>query len=135
MGGASYLPTRSMSHPDAITVCCEPGCPTLVRGASRCPQHHLPDRRGSRGYSTAAWQTARRMYLAGHPHCEAFSIENGTAIYCGEPATEVDHIDGLGPRGPRGTDPTNLRALCKTHHSQRTGRDHKPGSRALRGVA
>jgi 5-methylcytosine-specific restriction enzyme A len=124
-----------MSHPDTITVCCEPGCPTLVRGASRCPQHHLPDRRGSRGYSTAAWQRARTAYLKAHPICEWTHQGDRYVEICLSLATEVDHIDGLGPRGPRGTDLTNLRALCKTHHSQRTGRDHKPGSRALRGVA
>lgn len=125
-----------MSHPHTITVCCEPGCPTLVRGASRCPQHHLPDRRGSRGYSTAAWQRARAAYLATHPYCQEPVWVGGDGLLhaCGHRSTEVDHIDGLGPRGPRGTDTTNLRALCKHHHAKRTGRDHKPGSRMTRGV-
>jgi 5-methylcytosine-specific restriction protein A len=35
-------------------------------------------------------------------------------------AKEVDHIDGLGPSGPRGFDWTNLQALSKSHHSRKT---------------
>jgi len=42
-------------------------------------------------------------------------------------ATDVDHIDGLGPNGPRGHDWSNLRALCHSHHSQRTARDQPGG--------
>lgn len=35
-------------------------------------------------------------------------------------ATEVDHIDGLGPLGPRGFDPDNLQAMSHRHHSRKT---------------
>jgi 5-methylcytosine-specific restriction protein A len=38
-------------------------------------------------------------------------------------ATEVDHVDGLGPLGPRGHDWANLQALTKAHHSRKTGRE------------
>ena len=44
-------------------------------------------------------------------------------IWCGGRATDVDHIDGLGPLGPRGYDPGNCRALCHSCHSWRTARD------------
>jgi hypothetical protein len=42
-------------------------------------------------------------------------------------ATDVDHIDGRGPKGPRGHDWSNLRALCHSHHSKRTARDQPGG--------
>lgn len=141
MGGASYPSNPNMSRPEPVTVCVEPSCPTLVKHGIRCPQHAIPDRRGSRGYSTAIWQKARNAYLRGHPQCEHVDPaidERGLACsprFCLSQATEVDHIDGLGPRSPRGTDPTNLRSYCKHHHSKRTARDHPPGSRTLRGVA
>ena len=61
----------------------------------------------------------RAAFLAAHPFC---CVQG-----CGELAAEVDHIDGLGPRGPRGYDPANLRAMCKSHHSQRTARDQPGG--------
>ncbi|WP_231626416.1 HNH endonuclease signature motif containing protein [Streptomyces apocyni] len=38
-------------------------------------------------------------------------------------ATEVDHIDGLGPLGPRGFDPANWQAMSKRHHSRKTARE------------
>lgn len=118
-------------------VCNIPGCGTLAETGNRCPQHAPVDRRGSRGYSTAAWQRARAAYLAEHPYCEHTDYDGYLRIHihCDDPATEVDHIDGLGPRSPRGTDPTNLKAYCHRHHSRRTGRDHPPGSRLVRGVA
>lgn len=129
-----------MTRPDTVTVCVEPDCPTLVKHGIRCPQHRTPDHRGSRGYSTTAWQAARSKQLREHPYCQHTAIQDETTnsrtvIVCFEKATEVDHIDGLGPRSPRGTDPTNLRSYCKHHHSKRTARDHPPGSRTLRGVA
>jgi ribose 1,5-bisphosphokinase PhnN len=46
---------------------------------------------------------------------------------CVAKATDVDHIDGEGPLGPRGHDWTNLRALCHSHHSKRTARDQPGG--------
>ncbi|MFC8494723.1 HNH endonuclease signature motif containing protein [Streptomyces sp. NPDC057235] len=38
-------------------------------------------------------------------------------------ATEVDHIDGLGPLGPRGFDPSNWQAMSKAHHARKTARE------------
>lgn len=43
------------------------------------------------------------------------------------PATEVDHVDGLGPLGPRGHDWSNLRALTKRCHSRVTARNQPGG--------
>lgn len=104
-----------------MKVCTEPGCPTLVARGSRCPAHQPKDRRPTRtqrGYD-AHWQRTRARYLAAHPHCETAG--------CPRLATDVDHIDGQGPRGPHGHDPDNLRALCHQHHSQRTARDQPGG--------
>lgn len=70
-----------------------------------------------RGYDNR-WRKTRARHLAAHPDCEQ----------CGAPATDVDHIDGLGPLGPAGHEPSNLRSLCHSHHSQRTARDQPAGS-------
>lgn len=110
-----------------MAVCATPGCPTLVpRG--HCDKHRKAKRRESdrrrpdataRGYDRK-WKQTRKDYLRLHPLCED---ESG----CIEPATDVDHIDGQGPLGPKGHDFTNLRALCARHHSQRTARDQPGG--------
>lgn len=71
-----------------------------------------------RGYDSR-WERTRAAYLARHPTCEVSG--------CDERATDVDHIDGLGPLAPRGHDHDNLRALCHPHHSQRTARDQRGG--------
>ena len=62
-----------------------------------------------RGYD-GTWRITRRRFLSKHRRC----------LFCGSKSTEVDHIDGLGPRAPLGHDPANLRALCKPCHSRRT---------------
>ena len=110
-----------------MKVCAKPGCPTLT-DSTYCPDHTKAKRRASdkrrpsarqRGYDSK-WQRTRADYLRLHPLCEA---PEG----CLEQATDVDHIDGLGPKGPRGHDPENLRAYCHSHHSQRTARDQPGG--------
>lgn len=69
-----------------------------------------------RGYG-ARWRRTRKAKLAQQPLCEDCA-ERGEAM----PATEVDHVDGLGPNGPRGHDLDNLRSLCKPCHSRKTVR-------------
>ncbi|QXJ19633.1 HNH endonuclease [Actinomadura graeca] len=100
--------------------CSTPGCGSRVT-AGRCAdcQARAERWRGSsaeRGYD-ARWFTVRNRFLRANPWCGR----------CGELAVEVDHIDGLGPRGPRGYDPGNLRSLCKPCHSARTARDQPGG--------
>jgi 5-methylcytosine-specific restriction protein A len=106
--------------------CNEPGCPVLVE-RGKCAMHRRARQRRSdslrpnayrRGYD-ARWERTRRAYLKAHPICE----EPG----CDAKTTDVDHIDGLGPLGPRGHDWTNLRAFCHPHHSQRTAGDQPGG--------
>jgi 5-methylcytosine-specific restriction protein A len=98
-------------------VCPTPGCPNLTTGGlcEECKRaaHRARDAdrpsAARRGYD-AAWEARRARYLREHPICE----EPG----CGEPATEVDHVDGSGPRGDNSD--ANLRAYCKPHHSRKT---------------
>ena len=110
-----------------MRVCLEPGCPILT-DQSRCEWHRKAKRRQSdakrpnssaRGYD-AKWRRTRANYKRSHPICED---ESG----CIEPATDVHHLDGLGPNGPRGHDPENLRSLCHKHHSQVTAREQSAG--------
>lgn len=87
----------------------------------RCPKHRHKDTRPNsrlRGY-TKEWERTRAAYLAQFPDCQ----HQG----CLEPATQVDHIDGKGPLGPKGHDWSNLRGFCASHHSQRTARDQPGG--------
>jgi len=109
-----------------VRVCSEPGCPELTR-SGKCEAHRKAARKVSdakrpssseRGYD-AKWRRTRAEYLARYPDCE----EPG----CNELATDVDHIDGQGPNGPRGHDWSNLRSLCHPHHSKRTAMDQPGG--------
>lgn len=115
------MPRKSLSP------CSAPGCPTLTYD-SRCEKHQRQARRESdakrgsareRGYDVQ-WQKFRAAFLRDHPMCEDPSG-------CLDSSTDVDHIDGLGPDGPRGFDPTNCRALCHRHHSRRTAKDQPGG--------
>lgn len=88
---------------------------------ARCPAHRYRDRRPSaakRGYD-ARWRATRARFLRWHPTCEYAG--------CVEPATEVHHVDGLGPKGPRGHDDGNLAALCSHHHKLVTSRQQPGG--------
>ena len=113
-----------------LAVCPTPGCPELVEaGAGLCDeceaerQRRVDSRRPSsreRGYGER-WRAVARAYLHSHPFCECGPdcCPNG----CRRPSRQVDHIDGLGPNGPRGYDPTNLQALAVECHSRKTVRE------------
>lgn len=78
-----------------------------------------------RGYGSR-WQRFRLSYLADHPLCVK-CLKLGLTVE----ATDVDHLDGEGPSGPRGYDETNLQALCGPCHSRKTvrqdgGLGHRP---------
>jgi 5-methylcytosine-specific restriction protein A len=112
----------------ALQLCATPRCTELVE-RGHCDEHRRAQRRAvdrrrptarQRGYD-AAWQRARAAYLAEHLTCECDDPA------CREPAVDVDHRDGLGPSGPRGQDPTNLRAMAHACHSRRTARDQPAG--------
>lgn len=93
---------------------CEPG-------KRRCRKHgRKKDKRPSaaaRGYDSRH-RRDRDRYLRQHPTCED----------CREqPATVLDHTDGLGPLGPYGHDPDNFRALCASCHGTKTARQTPGG--------
>lgn len=85
--------------------------------------------RHERGYDSR-WSKFAKSYLLRHPLC-VMCKDRGRIVT----ATCVDHVDGLGPRGARGFDETNLRALCARCHSRKTvledgGFGRKPKAKA-----
>lgn len=69
---------------------------------------------GERGYD-ADWKRCRSGFLKKHFVCQ----QPG----CNRPATEADHIVSVRERPDLRLRWSNLRALCKAHHSQRTARE------------
>lgn len=103
--------------PRAPKVCTTVGCTaSAFHPHSKCETHRLEAQRRNdalrpnarqRGYDSR-WERYAKSYLQLHPACSV----------CGKPAQVVDHIDGKGPTGPRGYDPTNLRPACKPCHAR-----------------
>jgi 5-methylcytosine-specific restriction protein A len=79
----------------------------------------------SKGYDTA-WRRTRARFLLVHPYCECAECTL-LPMPLKPVATEVDHVDGLGPLGPRGHDWSNLRSMTKAHHSRETARNQPGG--------
>ena len=109
------------------SICTAPGCGTLVYGSGRCPDCLSESRRESqarrpeghaRAYGTR-WSGFSKAYLKRHPLCECDECA-ALPQWQRQASTEVDHIDGLGPDGPRGYDWDNCMALSKSHHSRKT---------------
>ena len=97
-------------------VCARAGCPEIIIGRNYCEPHTYnspaPKRNtNSQGYDHK-WRAYAKQYLVKHPVC--------CVVGCDSPSRDVDHIDNLGPKGPRGYDPSNLQPLCHSHHSQKT---------------
>jgi len=97
--------------------CGKPGCRALVRGGF-CREH-------ARSTDQARGTAFERGYDKVHVAFRAVNIGN-SCEKCGvdqadsEWPLELDHIDGLGPKGPRGLDPENAQTLCKPCHSAKT---------------
>jgi 5-methylcytosine-specific restriction enzyme A len=109
----------------ALAPCSVSGCPTLTR-TNRCEKHEREAdlKRGTsveRGYDHR-WRKVRAAFIRANPVCQ-------DPEGCIADATDVDHIDGEGPRGDNS--PENLRSLCHHHHSRRTAED-QPGGWNLR---
>ena len=97
-------------------VCGRAGCPEIIIGRNYCEPHTFispaPKRnQNAQGYDYK-WRVYAKQYLVKHPVC--------CVVGCDSPSRDVDHIDNLGPKGPRGYDPSNLQPLCHSHHSQKT---------------
>jgi len=65
-----------------------------------------------RGYD-ADWRRVREKHLRLNPYC----------VVCGELGNEADHILSIAERPDLRLEPSNLRTLCKPHHSRRTVMD------------
>lgn len=113
-----------MAMRSRVRVCSSPDCGDLAPRGGLCPAcRRVAQRELDRGRPSAArrgydvrWRATRARFLRDHLFCEH---EAG----CANLAVDVHHVDGEGPLGPRGHDPTNLRALCKSHHSAITARE------------
>jgi 5-methylcytosine-specific restriction protein A len=71
-----------------------------------------------RGYNWT-WRRFAKQYLTVHPLCVLCQQANRIT-----PARVVDHIDAEGPKGPKGFDESNLRALCKDCHDLLDGQNN-----------
>ena len=105
------------------SLCTAPGCGALVHNGGRCPdcRKQGDKARGNahaRGYD-ARWSAFSKRYLKAHPFCECEECER-LPEWSRPASTDVDHMDGLGPTGPRGYDATNCQALSHPCHSRKT---------------
>lgn len=109
--------------------CAVPGCPELVRGGARCPEHERAHRAAvdaarPSGSVRYPWDWSRpggirEMHLRRRPEC----------AWCGSnERLDVDHVDG----DRTNHHPSNLRTLCHSCHSRRTARDQAFGRRTPR---
>ena len=114
----------------ALKPCCEPGCPELIAGGSRCGtcerarkskwETGSRDVEAKRGYNTHGHRRFRRLVLKRDPLC----------VMCGSVATVADHYPmsrrDLLAQGLNPNDPERGRGLCATCHNRETA-IHQPG--------
>jgi 5-methylcytosine-specific restriction endonuclease McrA len=93
---------------------CPPGQPRYANARERkAAFDRTRPSRQARGYDSD-WYRLRNAYIAAHPCC----------CMCGAPADDIDHIESIREHPELRLEWSNLRALCRHHHSQRTARDH-----------
>ena len=97
--------------------CGKPGCPALVKG--RFCRDHARSTDQARGTATERgydkdWATFRVAHIGNT--CENCGVHRDDSEW----PLELHHIDGLGPKGPRGRDPENIETLCKPCHTTKT---------------
>jgi len=104
--------------------CAQPGCPLVVKGAARCPehaaQHEAQDvaRRGSataRGYDWE-WRRLSKAYVRAHPLC---ANPTGNQA-CTGVAVLADHVVPHRGNDRLRLDPRNLQGLCRSCHAIKT---------------
>ncbi len=79
-------------------------------------EHRLSQKRDrDNAIYDGAWRRLRAKFLAANPVC--------CVPGCGFPATEADHIVSVRECLQRRLDWSNLRGMCKPHHSARTARE------------
>ncbi len=94
--------------------CRQPGCPNLNCQVHTVERQDVRPPAAVRGYDYR-WQRLRLMFLRAHPICQC---EDG----CTQAATDVHHKVPLDEGGKNEWD--NLQALCHSHHSKKTAREH-----------
>ena len=100
----------------SLRSCLEPGCRVLTRGQSRCPEHTKAawSRRPARpDLQTAAWRKLSKRRRAMYPICEIPG--------CQRPSVQTDHI--VRPDDGGTNEWSNLRAICRLHHGQKTAHE------------
>ena len=95
--------------------CRQPGCPALVRGKPRCPEHTRQHERArpsrhERGYGNA-WDRISAQVL---------ERDGYACFYCGGPATTADHVISKARGGTDDMD--NLVAACVPCNSRKGAR-------------
>lgn len=114
-----------------LAPCTAPGCPNLVRGGGRCPEHLRPawltttTSRHERGYGSTWVRLRGRALRRDHRRC----------VMCGSGPTddnplEVDHIVPLALGGANAL--YNLRTLCSDCHGAVTARARQAAARGER---
>jgi hypothetical protein len=74
---------------------------------------------GPNPYASSEWRAFSRAFLAVHLTCEC--ERHMSMPEWKRPRSQVtDHIDGLGPLGPNGYDPSNCQALTIRCHGHKT---------------
>ena len=68
-------------------------------------------------FNSDAWRRTRLAFLAEHPLCQDCEAAGRLT-----PATEVHHVAKRADAPERAFDMDNLRALCRSCHSVRTGK-------------
>lgn len=100
---------------------CGAKCPP---GKKRCSEHTRKDNRPSahaQGYD-AQHRRERLALIRRQPIC-CDPFNEG----CQEPTTVLDHMDGLGPKGPAGHDASNHIGMCHSCHSRKTAQQSPGG--------
>lgn len=114
-----------------VQVCTTHGCPCQTWGG-RCPackkaarsKRAAKERRN--GHSDPHWKRFARRYLELSPYCECSECAEQPRIMR-PAATQVHHIDGLGPNGPHGYSPENLMRVAARCHSRITAAEQPGG--------
>jgi 5-methylcytosine-specific restriction protein A len=103
------VPVRPASHrqPGTLTRADREKARKAAQDVTRASQH-------ARGYD-AEWRKLRADYLKANPRCSHPG--------CQDAAREVDHIQSVASRPDLRLAWSNIRGLCKRHHSQRTAKE------------